>query len=325
MYKKLSLKSLLIIFIVLLAIVLVIFYFDSKKGERSFRANIVEVDTSKITSIIIYPRTGNEGPVEILKKDTHWKINFKDKLLNADNDLVKNMLNTLIELKPKRIAATDKSKWKEFEVNDSLSTRVQLLAGRKTAADLYIGKFSYQQPKGQMPDYYNRRGTMTTCVRLADEKIVYVVDGFLSMTFNRNINDFRKKTIIRSDNKNWTRLTFTYPADSSFILVKEGDSWMIDGLQADSASVYKYFNTISWLNSQDFVDDRKPLSDEPAFALVIDGDNFTAPINIKAFPADTVHEHLITSSLNKGVYFSGSSSQLSEKIFAGKGTFFKSF
>jgi hypothetical protein len=325
MFKKLNLKSLLIIFIILLGLVLVIFYLDSKKGERSFRANIVDTDTSKVTSVIIYPRLNQEEPIEILKQGSSWKINYQDKLLNADNDIVKNMLKSLVDLKPKRIAATDKSKWKEFEVDDSLSTRVQLLTGKKIGTDLYIGKFSYQQPKGQMQNYYNQRGIITTCVRLADDKIVYVVDGYLSMAFNRNVNDYRNKSIIRSDNKNWTRLSFSYPADSSFTMVKENNKWMIGGLLADSSSVYKYFNTISQLNSRDFVDDQQPLMDKPVFTLRIEGDNIIKPIHIKAFMADTVHKQLITSSLNTGVYFSGSKSKLTEKIFVGKGRFFSSF
>ncbi len=326
MFNKLKLKSLLLIFIVLLIIVLVVYYIDSKKGERSFRADIVDVDTSKVTSIVIYPRLNKEEPLEILKKGSLWKISHRSKLLNADNDMIINMLKTLVELKPKRIAATDKSKWKEFEVDDSLSTRVQLLTGKKTGADLYIGKFSYQQPKGQMPGYYNQqRGTLTTYVRPADEKTVYVVDGYLSMAFNRDINDFRNKSIIRSDSKSWTRLSFNYPADSSFALVKEGDKWTIDGLLADSATVYKYFNAISRLNSQDFVDDYRPLSDQPVFELKIEGDNIINPIHIKAFKADTVHQQLISSSINEGTYFSGSKTKLTGKIFAGKGKFFRSF
>ncbi len=325
MFKKLKLRSLLIIFIVLLILVLAIFYIDSRKGERSFRAVIVDVDTSKVTSIVIYPRMNKEEPIEILRKGSLWKINYGDKLLNADNDAVENMLTTLLELKPRRIAATDKSKWNEFEVDDSLSTRVQLLTGKKMGADLYIGRFSYQQPKGQMADYYNRRGTITTCVRLADDKIVYVVEGYLSMAFNRDVNDFRNKSVIRSDKNNWTRLSFGYPSDSSFALVKEGDKWMADGLLADSASVNEYFNSISWLSSQNFIDDQQPASSEPLFTLKIDGNNFVKPIQFKAFEADTVNKYLITSSLNEGAYFSGSKSKLAEKIFAGKRKFIKFF
>ena len=322
MYKKINIKILLALFVVLLILVLVIFYFESKKGERSFRADIFDADTSKVTSVVIYPRINKEESINIIKKGTQWKIDYHGKLLNADNDIVKNMFSTLLELKPRRIAATERSRWREFEVDDSLSTRVQVLTQKKIVSDLYIGKFSYQQPKNQMQYNYNQRGTMSTCVRLADENIVYVVDGFLSMAFNRNVNDFRNNSIIRSNKSDWTRLSFRYPADSSFTLVKEGDIWMVDGLMADSASVDKYFNSISYLTNSNFVDDQKPLNDQPVLSLKIEGNNFGEPIQVKAFIADTINKYLITSSLNKGAYFSGEASKLTGKIFVGKAGFF---
>jgi len=321
MYKKLNIKSLIIIFAILLILVIIIFYMDSRKGERTFRSNIVDIDTSKVTSIIIYPKSYRDEPVKIQRKGYLWKIKSQQKLLNADENIVNNILKTLTELKPKRVAATDKSKWKEFEVTDSLATRIQLITGKKTEADIYFGKFSYQQPKDQMAYYYNQRGTITTYVRIANDKIVYVVEGYLGMTLNRELNDFRNKAILRSNKSDWTRLSFTYPADSSFYLVKEGGKWLVSGLMADSGSVADYFNSISWLTSSDFVDDQKPLYGEPDFTLKIEGDNFVKPIQVYAFKADTINRYLITSSLNEGAFFSGAKSKLTEKIFVGKNKF----
>ena len=255
------------------------------------------------------------------RKGYLWKIKSRQKLFNADENTVNNILKTMTELKPKRVAATDRSRWEEFEVTDSLATRVKLITGKKTGADIYFGKFSYQQPKNQMAYYYNQQGTITTYVRIARDKIVYVVEGYLGMTLNRGLNDFRNKSIIRSNKSDWTRLSFAYPADSSFYLVKEGDKWMVDGLLADSASVADYFNSISWLTSSDFVDDQKPLHAKADFSLKIEGDNFVKPLQVKAFKADTVNRYLITSSQNEGAFFSGAKSKLTEKIFIGKNKF----
>lgn len=321
MYKKLNIKSLSIIFAVLLILVIIIFYIDSKKGERTFRSNIVDIDTSKVTSILIYPKRSNLEAVEIQRKGSLWKVKSGQKLFNADENIVNNILKTLTELKPKRVAATDKSRWKEFEVTDSLATRVKLITGKKTQADIYFGKFSYQQPKNQMAYYYNQQGTINTYVRIAGDKIVYVVEGYLGMTLNRELNDFRNKSILKSNKSNWTRLSFTYPADSSFYLAKEEGKWLVNGLPADSASVAEYLNSISWLSSSDFIDDQKPLHSEPEFILKIEGDNFTRPIQIKAFKTDTANRYLITSSLNEGTFFSGRKSKLAEKIFTGKSRF----
>jgi len=321
MYKKLNIKSLLIIFAVLLILVLIVFYVDSRKGERTFRSNLVDIDTARVTSIVIYSKTNRDEPVRIQRKGQLWKIQSQQASLNADKKMVNNILSSLTGLKPQRIAATGKSRWKEFEVTDSLATRVQLMKGRKIGADLYFGKFSYQQPKGQMAYYYNRQGKISTCVRLANDKIVYVVDGYLGMTLNRGVNDFRDKSVIKSNKSDWTNLSFTYPADSSFSLVRQGDNWTVNGSPADSASVAGYFNSISWLTSQEFIDDQKLLYPEPEFTLKIEGNNFIKPIQVKAFKADTINRYLITSSLNEGTVFSCEKSGLTEKIFVGKKRF----
>jgi hypothetical protein len=321
MYKKINIKSLIIIFAVLLILAVIIFYMDSRKGERTFRSNIVDTDTSKVTSIVIYPKINREEPIVIQRKGNFWKIKSRQRLFNADENVINNILKTLTELKPKRVAATDKSRWKQFEVTDSLATRVKLITGKKTGADIYFGKFSYQQPKSQMAYYYNQRGTINTYVRIANDKIVYVVEGYLGMTLNRELNDFRNKSILRSNKSDWTRLSFTYPADSSFYLVKEGGKWLVNGIMADSAAVADYFNSISWLSSSDFIDDQKPLHSEPDLSLKIEGDNFVRPIQVKAYKADTINRYLITSSLNEGTFFSGRKSKLTEKIFVGKNKF----
>lgn len=324
MYKKFNSKKLLVLLVVLVAIVFAVVIYDAKKGDRSFRAEMIDADTARITKIMLFPKSEEGQVVELLRqKDDGWKVRSGKNLYNTDAMMINSMLGTLGEMKTLRVAGNDKSVWKEFDVTDSAAVRVKVYTGRKEKSDLYIGRFNYQQPKNKNPyDYYNQqRGTMSTYVRLADEKTVYLVEGFLAMTFNRTPNDFRNKTIIRSDKKEWTRLSFSYPADSSFNLVLENGKWMINGLMADSALVDSYFNSISWVSSQNINDEAKPL--QPMYSVKIDGNNFTAPIEVKAFPADTVNKFFVSSSQNEGVYFGDRDEDVIKKIFVGKNQFFK--
>lgn len=55
MSKKSRSKKLTIVFVILLAAILIFNYFESRKGERTFRKEVVSIDTAKITSIKIYP------------------------------------------------------------------------------------------------------------------------------------------------------------------------------------------------------------------------------------------------------------------------------
>jgi hypothetical protein len=284
---------------------------------------MVDTDTSRITSIVIYPKAEMENAIELKKVSEGWKVISGTDMFPADEMMIKNMLDVLAGLKPQRLTATEKSHWGEYDVTDSSATRVKLYTGKKLATHLYVGRFSYQPPKNQNPYNYGQQGTMTTFVRLADEKSVYAVEGFLGMTFGRNVNDFRNKVVIRCNKDDISRVSFTYPADSSFTLVKEGNQWTVDGLVCDSASVATYLSTISMLTSSDFVDDQVPLSNIADFTLNIEGNNFASPIALKAFRSDSVNKYLISSSLNDGAYFSGKRNDLVDKVFVSKGNFFK--
>ncbi|MBN2347656.1 MAG: DUF4340 domain-containing protein [Bacteroidales bacterium] len=316
MLNKIKLSTLLFIFIILLVLVSVLLLHDSKKGDRSFRSDLVEMDTAKVTSIIIIPRSDKDQPVKIKKQGSGWKVTVEAKDYNADKNSINSMLSSLTELKSLRVAATDKSKWESFEVNDSLATRVQIKAGKKKITDIYIGKFFYKQPQNPNPYSRNQMGKMTTYVRLQGDKEVYAVDGFLSMIFNRKAGDFRDKTVIMSNKSDWSRLTFTYPADSSFILYNESGRWMIDGILADSANVVNYLNKISRLSSSEFADNQQPLNASPDFKLSVEG---ASPIQVKAYAAaDSLNAYLVSSSMNEGVFFNGIKDGLMDKLFIGK-------
>lgn len=323
MYKKKTNQKLAVFFFILLAMVVVVLLVDQKKGKRTFRTDLFEADTADVTAIIIRSRADRDNPVILEKKKSGWQLKSGDRQFNAEPFMVQEMLRALHDLKASRVAATDKAKWKEFEVDDSSATKIEVKKDKKLVSTLYLGKFSYQMPKNANPyDYYNQQPKISTYVKVGDEKQVYVAEGFLSMIFNRSINDYRNKAIIRSNSNDWTRLTFSYPADSSFAMVKEKGFWAVDGMPVDSVIAAEYLQFIASASSEKFADDQKPLSGKPDFSLKIEGDNGVNPIVISAFIADSTHGYLIQSSENEGTYFSGKQSGLFYRIFVSRERFF---
>ena len=319
MFNKINSKWLIGIFAVLLTLsVLVVLLNHSKSTaskNRTFKSEIVDFDTANVTRITIIPKTGGE-PIDLLKSTDVWKVRINNKEYNADPSAIKGMLTSLIMLRATRIAANSKDQWAKYEVTDSAATHVMINEGKKVVADIYLGKFSYQQPKNANP-YMQQQGTMTSYVRIAGDKHVYATDGMIAMSFNRQPNDFRNRTLILSNKEKWNRLAFTAP-NNSFDLTKQGNNWMIDGLAADSASVASYLSSLSRLSSSAFVKESVRTSENPLYTLSIEGENMIRPIIIQAFPADTVNMYAITSSLNSGSYFSGSKNDLFNKTFKSK-------
>jgi hypothetical protein len=321
MFKKLDIKWLVGIFATLLVIVVIVTLIDKKSTinhNRTFNSELTNIDTANVSAIIIYPKSKKEH-IELVKTDEIWQVTIKNKKYNADENSLKNIIVTLGSMQATRVAAKDKSAWAEYEVTDSAATHLIVKEGKKVTADLYIGKFSYKQPKNANP-YMQQRGTLTSYVRLAGEEEVYAVDGILSMAFNREASDFRNHTIIKSEKEKWTKLTFIRP-DGPFYLNKQNDRWMIDGIMADSASVAEYLSSISWLSNGNYIDESLVETNAMVYQLSIEGENFTQPINIKALKADTSNVFAIASSLNEGNYFSGKNSGLMEKIFVDKSKF----
>lgn len=310
MYKKLSTKNFAIIFILLLVVVLAMTFFNDESKQNTFKSILVSVDSSMVSKITIYPKDKSKNAVILVKDSKGWSIIDNGKTYSADINAIMGMISALKELKPARVAAMNKDKWGEFEVTDSAAVRVTTSdVNNNILCDLYIGKFSYQQPKNQ----YQRQGTMSTYVRLKGEEEVYCIEGFLSMTFNADINSLRNKTLISTSSENFKKLQFIYPADSSFTLEKLNNKWTVNGLVADSVKVANYLNSISNLNSNTIVENNTGLI-TPLYSLKIEGDNMIG-LELKAFPADSINGFILNSNFNPDTYFGGNQNGFFNKAF----------
>jgi len=299
MFRKINNKLLISVFVILLVIVVLVELMDSRKGGRTFKSVLVEVVAEEITSIEIYPKAANGNLIKLFRENDRWKVESEGKKYNADQAIAGRMITELNSLKPKSVAATKKDNWGRFEVTDSLGTQVKLLKGSDVVADLVIGKFSYSEPRN-----------MTSYVRLADDNEVYGVDGMLGMSFNRNINSFRDRTVIKSNKNDWTKLSFSYPADSSFVLEKRGDKWMIGEMETDSALVEQYFTKIVNLTDGSFAEQKPGVA--PTHRLTIEGNNMMQKVEIIGYYTDP-ENFVLESNLNPDTFFNNV--ETSKKVF----------
>jgi hypothetical protein len=319
MFKKMNFRILIIVFLVLLAVVLISKYVDSRRGERTFKKELIRADINDITAVLYNPDPKKPNEVKIVRDGGQWKVFSGDKGYRADSSMVAGIITSLINLKPERVAATDESKWKEFQVDDTSGTLVRLYKGEDVIASLIIGKFSYTPQPSQNP-YQKQQGKMTSYVRLKDDKVVYAVDGFLKFAFQKDANALRDKGLVRTKKEDIVRLAFNYPGDSSFTLTRQGSSWMVNGQACDSVKTVRYLATIARLTSNDLIDESTVPPGSAQYILTIEANNMN-PIEIRAMPADTINKFIITSSLNPDAFFSGGKNKLFNKIFVSRQNF----
>ena len=311
MFNKLSNKTLLILFIILLVIVAAFLFYDSKHGERSFRKDLVNIDTAQVTSINIYPKTTHHKLVKIFKEGHYWKVDIpNNKTAFVPKQKIDEIFRELLGIKTLSVAALGKNKWKEYEVDDSSGTEIKVFEGGNNTLDLTIGKFAFRRPK-----------TMLSYVRVGGDDNVYQINGMPGFLFNQNADYYRDGRVINDRYSNWTKLSFTYPGDSSFVLEKKNKNWMIGSQIADSAKTVNLLRPLSDLTSQDFADNfDQSLLSKATYTLTINS-SAKGGITVTAFisPKDT----LINSSTNPDAYFDAGKNSLLKQIFRGKRDFFK--
>ena len=321
MSKKDSNKTLGIVFVVLLVIVGVIYFTGTGKHERNFRKDIVDIDTSAVSEIFLYPKSLNGKYLKFFRTEKGWMINYdSNKVDDVPAQKINNLFAEILKIKPLRVAARSKSKWNEYQVTDK-STRIKVVEDGDTTLNLIIGKFSYKPQKQQNYFYGRQQPQMNTYVRLGDENEVYEVNGFLSLTFNQGPNAWRNGRIIKGNYEKWNRLSFDYPADSSFQLVKVDKKWQLNGKPTDSVATVRQLRLFSSIFNENFVDDISPDSlKTPDYKLTIEGEKDT--ITVKGFKLGK--KFVISSSQNPGTYFDGNKGKLKERIFVSQSKFFKS-
>ncbi len=308
MFNKVSNKTLLIIFGIMIVIAVAYVVLESEHGEKSFKTDIVSIDTSRVTALSIYPRANNHKEIRIYKEGSNnWKVDLNNnKTASVPGSKVKSLLDMLVQVKPARVAAQEKSKWADFKV-DTAGTRVKVFEGGNNTLDLIIGKFSFQQPR-----------QMNTFVRLNGEDEVYETQGFLDMAFNQKADYFRNNILVNGDPSDWRKLTFTYP-DSSFELVKNDKEWTINGNKTDSAKTAGYLRILSHLNSSAFQDNvSENALGKSDYTLTIESASKGGVVVLTAYKNNS--DIIITSTENGGTNFDGNQNNLFQKIFIGKGS-----
>ena len=208
--------------------------FRSPTLESNLPANLTEIDSAKVNELIIVPAKARTNQIRLIRTGKKWELKNGDRTGRLEQRAGATALQSLMDLKPQRIATKRKEKWNEFGVGDSTGTHVKVMAGTSAEADLWIGRTGFlQSPDGNFAGGF-------TYIRMSDKNDVYAVNTFLEGAFNRDFNDWRDKGFVRLKRDSVDKITFRYPADSSFVLEKRNGKWMMGAVAADSAAIVGY-------------------------------------------------------------------------------------
>lgn len=302
MFRSVKNIRLIAVLVILVAAYAGLKLFKNTGRSKSFREELVVIDTSKVDRIII-TKSGNS--FEVSKDTDQWKVAIPgNKKVEATGTSVHNALGALLRIQPDRIATRDPEKWVDYQV-DSSGTRVQVFENNTNTLDLVLGRFGVH---GQQQFH--------TFVRLSEDKEVYAANNFMGISFPTDPNGFRNSRFLQIASDSITQVTFNYPGDSAFILSKSSDQWYIGNNPADSTKTASFLSGLRYVNGSDFVDDVEPAAlINPTLSVSIQANGLTDHVKLEAY-SHPLYGYILHSSYNPRAYFSDGS--LLTKIFKGQ-------
>lgn len=309
--KKLNNTWLIAALVVLVGAFFISRFFRAPGLESNLRQQLVQLDTAAITQLRVRPASGGEE-ISLQREGVNWKVTQGSKSAFADRSAVNAALSSLSALKPLRMVSRKKDKWNDFQVGDG-GTQVAVYEADRQESNLHIGKTNFvQNQQGGFGGAY-------TYVRVGDEDEVYAIDGFLESSFNRTYSDWRNKNFLRVSRDAVSKITFTYPADSSFVLEKKDSVWVVNGQPAAIAPVDMYLGHLAFKNLNNFADDFQPTGAAPV----------TIKVEARGGPLETIEGWPLPNgqwafrSTQQPVIFTSEGSSAIQDLLRGKTYFMK--
>ena len=305
MFRSVKNIRLIVVLVILVAAYAGLKLFKNTGRSKSFREELVEIDTSKVDRIII---TKPGSSFEVSKDNDQWKVSLPgNKKVEATGTSVNNALSALLRINPDRIATRDPGKWVDYQV-DSSGTRVQVFENNVNTLDLVLGRFGMH---GQQQFH--------TFVRLFGDDEVYAANNFMGISFPSDPKGFRNSRFLQITSDSITQVTFNYPGDSAFILNKSMDKWYIGDNPTDSASTASFLSGLRYINGSDFVDDVEPAAlINPTLSVMIQAKGQSEGVVLEAY-AHPKYGFILHSTYNPKAYFSDNN--VMTKVFKGQSEF----
>jgi len=317
MFRKINPWILFALLAVLALLVVLLLRMDARKQQGSFLRELISVDRAKTTRIEIITEGSIESMISLTRNDDIWMVEHQGKSYQAKREAVDQIFQMIRPMTPEQLVARDRSEWEEYQVDEASATRVRIFQGNRNAGDIYLGRINFvqQMVQGQ------QRPQISTFVRLAGSDDVYTVEGFLSSVFPGRLNHYRDPAVLSINREDVQKVSVSGPQGFNFELTPKDNLWLIDGIPADSTAVELMFQSYAWLLSDAFAEEEaEGWLGIPSHQLRIERRN-AVPVEIKAYPADSLHHFFITSTQNPGSVFGAAKDILFESLFFEKSYF----
>ncbi|MFH2057325.1 MAG: DUF4340 domain-containing protein [Pseudomonadota bacterium] len=239
-------------------------WFHKENRDNYKLPDILKIDTSQVTSILIEKK---DGPIKLTRKEKTWTLT--DKNFPADTSLVATMLDTIKTFKLTALVS-QQNDLNRYELDQENKIHVTISFGEKDKFEFTAGK--------DAPSFNH------TFVMLAKDNNVYHAMGSFRNDFNQNINDYRDKTVLEVKDATVKQFSVSKGKTSKTLISKETKSdkektiktWQSkDGRSADKEKITSFLSSISYLKCDAYVEDKMKKdfkTASPSHSIQIDTD-----------------------------------------------------
>ncbi|MCX8043585.1 MAG: DUF4340 domain-containing protein [Desulfobacterota bacterium] len=217
--------------------------------ERPFEAQrkketpafVPDFEKAKADAVRITITSPTKGKVTLTKKDQNtWTVSAQDKIFDADGSAVQNVLDTVAKLTAHTVASRNPQNFDSFEVSEAKGIEVKIEDGSRVLAHFYVGKNG--------PDIFS------TYLRQKDANTVVLTNTLVKTVFERELKDWRDKTIVRVDKD--AILEYVVEGDMSLAMKKDDTGvWQVvkpSVFTAKKDAAEKVITSFSGLKAVDF-------------------------------------------------------------------------
>jgi hypothetical protein len=238
-------RNSLILYGILVLLAIAAFLVLRQPGEQSASTSLgeplVTYDSSAVDKLEI---TSSSGAVTLERQGGKWMMTSPVRY-PADEVSVTNAVGKGRDMKITNLASTNPAKQSTFAV-DSSATLVKVYANNNIVAAFRAGK----QGSTWTESYARKEGSNE----------VYTVEGMLGATFVKQPNDWRDKTIFKTDQSKLGQIKLQFPgsgkaSDTTFTLSKKDSiTWVVDGDSTINSNVTSFVSALANLQADEFVD-----------------------------------------------------------------------
>lgn len=254
-------KTLSLIFASVIVLLLLQIFLGGSGESEIFQGDLVESEASQVTRITI-DHPADTAFIELTKNNGVWQVQAENETFAADSQKIKTALRELQNMEVEALLTRYPEKHMRYRV-DSTGTTITLYQDNRELDQIIAGSSQFPGSSG---DIY---------VRTPGDNQVFSVNGLRRSSIQNNFNYWRDLTVWSIPEESITEIRFTYPADSSFTIQRENETWLAGADSLDEQKTSSLSNMLADIEAAGFPppEEADLSASEPLYAIEIQLDN----------------------------------------------------